>query len=279
MKIRFGYEMVYDCPQPTPMIMSLNVHASRVSDLLAPDFVLTEPSLPQRAYRDDYGNWITRLVLPQGQSRVYTDALISDSGQPDHADRGAMQHEVERLPDEVLVYLLGSRYCETDVLVDEAWRLFSSAPFGWQRVQAICDFVHQHITFGYEFARPTKTAAEAYKEKAGVCRDYTHLAVTLCRCMNIPARYCAGYVPNIRGQLPYSEADFAAWFEAYLDGDWYIFDPRNNKPLVGRILIARGRDAADVAISNAFGANDLVRFTVHAEETDAAPDHGGAAND
>ncbi len=266
MKIRFGYEMVYDCPQPTPMIMSLNVHASRVSDLLKPDHVITEPASPQRGYRDEFGNWITRLVLPEGESRVYTYALITDSGDIDHTDTDAMQLEVDSLPDEVLVYLLGSRYCETDVLMDEAWELFSSAPLGWLRVQAICEFVHQHITFGYEFARPTKTAAEAYKEKAGVCRDFTHLAVTLCRCMNIPARYCAGYLPNIRNQLPETEADFAAWFEAYLDGNWYVFDPRNNKPLAGRILIARGRDAADVAISNAFGANSLTRFEVVAEE-------------
>jgi transglutaminase-like putative cysteine protease len=266
MKIRFGYEMVYSCPKPTPMIMSLTVNASRVSDLLTPDHVITDPTLPLRGYRDDFGNWITRLVLPEGQSTVSTDALIYDTGEPDIIDRDAMQGDVETLPDEVLVFLLGSRYCETDVLMDEAWRLFSSAPFGWQRVQSICDFVHQHITFGYEFARSTKTAAEAYKEKAGVCRDFTHLAVTFCRCMNIPARYCAGYLPNINNQLPEAEADFAAWFEAYLDGNWYVFDPRNGKHLVGRILIARGRDAADVAISNAFGDNDLSSFSVHAEE-------------
>ncbi len=266
MKIRFGYDMGYLCPQPTPVIMTLNVHSSRVSDLVTPDYVRTEPALPLRAYRDDFGNWVSRLVLPEGEARVFTDALINDTGETDFLNPDAQQTAVETLPDEVLVYLLGSRYCETDVLMDAAWQLFASAPFGWLRVQAICDFVHQHITFGYEFARPTKTAADAYKEKAGVCRDFTHLAVTLCRCMNIPARYCAGYVPDIDNSLNSQEVDFAAWFEAYLDGQWYVFDPRNNKPVVGRILVARGRDAADVAISNAFGSNLLTHFRVHGEE-------------
>ena len=178
----------------------------------------------------------------------------------------AQQLCVESLPDEVLVYLLGSRYCETDILMEQAWRLFDSAPLGWLRVQAICDFVHQHISFGYEFARPTKTAAEAFREKAGVCRDYTHLAITLCRCMNIPARYCAGYVADIGNPTRPTESDFAAWLEAFLDGEWHTFDPRNNRPLIGRILMARGRDAADVAIANVFGPHDLKSFHVHAEE-------------
>ena len=266
MKIRFGYDMAYQCPQPTPMIMTLNVHSSRVSDLLTPDYVKTDPSLDVRGYRDDFGNWVSRLVLPEGESRIFTDALIDDSGDIDFSNPDASQIAVENLPDEVLIYLLGSRYCEIDVLMDEAWKLFSSAPFGWQRVQSICDFVHQHISFGYEFARPTKTAAEAYKEKAGVCRDFTHLAVTFCRCMNIPARYCAGYVGDIGNPTSESVMDFAAWFEAYLDGQRYAFDPRNHKPVIGRILMARGRDAADVAISNAFGSNLLTHFNVHAEQ-------------
>jgi transglutaminase-like putative cysteine protease len=266
MKIHLGYEMVYGCPQPTPMIMTVNIHSSRVSDLLMPDHVITDPALPMTSYRDSFGNWVTRLVLPEGETRVSADAIINDSGQPDYFDRDAEQQLVQDLPEDVLVYLLGSRYCDTDVMVEEAWRLFNTAPFGWQRVQAICDFVHQHITFGYEFARPTKTASEAYKEKAGVCRDFTHLAVTFCRCMNIPARYCTGYMPNINNQLPTPDSDFAAWFEAYLNGTWYVFDPRNNRSLLGRTLMAQGRDAADVAISNAFGFNQLISFKVHAEE-------------
>ena len=266
MKIRFGFDIEYNCPQLTPVIMCLNVHSSRAPDLLTPDYIKTAPSIVPSSYRDSFGNWVTRLVLPEGESRIYADALINDYGKPDLRDSDAMQIPVENLPDEVLMYLLGSRYCETDVLMDDAWKLFSSAPFGWQRVQSICDFVHRHINFGYEFARPTKTAAEAFKEKSGVCRDFTHLAVTLCRCMNIPARYCAGYVPDVSGNCISGEMDFAAWFEAYLDGAWYVFDPRNNREIVGRILIARGRDAADVAISNAFGETELVRFEVHAHE-------------
>ena len=262
MQLEFGYDIEYECPQATPAIMTLNVHSSRVADLVTPDHVRTEPALPLTNYRDVFGNWLTRVVLPEGRSRVFTQAVINESGEPDHTDPDAGQLRVEDLPDDVLVYLLGSRYCETDILMDSAWELFSSAPFGCQRVQAICDFVHQHISFGYEFARPTKTAAEAFKEKAGVCRDFTHLAVTLCRCLNIPARYCTGYIANINNSLASDEMDFAAWFEAYLDGRWFTFDPRNNRNLAGRILIARGRDAADVPISNAFGDNQLNRFGV-----------------
>jgi len=266
MKIRLGYEMVYSCTQPTPTIMTLNVHSSRVSDLLAPDYVHADPPVPQSGYRDGFGNWVTRLLLPEGVVRVFSDVVINDPGIPDPTLPDAGQHLVEDLPDEVLVYLLGSRYCETDLLMDDAWQLFSSAPFGWQRVQAICNYVHQHIRFGYEFARPTKTASEAFREKVGVCRDYTHLAVTLCRCMNIPARYCAGYVADIGNPDRPDESDFAAWFEAYLDGKWHTFDPRNNRPVVGRVLIAQGRDAADVAIANVFGPHNLDAFKVYAEE-------------
>lgn len=266
MKIRLGYEMVYSCPQLTPTIMTLNVHSSRVSDLLAPDYLHTDPPVPQNGYRDGFGNWVTRLILPEGKTRVFTETFINDSGEPDRKFDKVQQLQVEGLPDEVLVYLLGSRYCETDVLMEEAWRLFDSAPFGWLRVQAICDFVHKHISFGYGFARPTKTAAEAYREKAGVCRDYTHLAITLCRCMNIPARYCAGYVADIGNPERQDESDFAAWFEAYLEGGWYLFDPRNNRPLIGRVLMAQGRDAADVAIANIFGPHSLESFQVYAEE-------------
>jgi len=237
-----------------------------VSDLLVPDYVHTDPSAPQSGYRDGFGNWVTRLILPEGVTRVFSETTIIDSGMTDPVAPEVQQHLVEDLPDEVLVYLLGSRYCETDILMEEAWRLFDSAPFGWLRVQAICDFVHQHISFGYGFARPTKTAAEAYREKAGVCRDYTHLAIALCRCMNIPARYCAGYVADIGNPDRPEESDFAAWFEAYLDGGWYLFDPRNNRPLVGRVLIAQGRDAADIPIANVFGPHNLDAFKVFAEE-------------
>lgn len=266
MKMRVGYEMVYSCEQPTPILLTLNVHSSRVADLLAPDQIVTHPAIPLRAYLDLFGNWISRLMLPAGDTLISNDALIYDDGEPDRISPNAQQFQVQTLPDETLIYLLGSRYCETDILSNEAWRLFGNGPTGWQRVQAICDFVHNHIEFGYEHARNTMTAAEVYDKRKGVCRDYTHLAVAFCRCLNIPARYCTGYLSDIGQPPPYAEMDFAAWLEAYLDGEWHTFDPRNNKRLIGRILIARGRDAADVSLSNSFGETHLKRFLVRADE-------------
>jgi len=266
LKIRIGYELVYDCPQPTPMVFALSVHYTRVSDVIVPDHLIATPSVPIAAYRDSFGNWCSRIVAPTGQLRVSTDAVVRDTGKPDLVVAGARQTPVEELPDETLLFLLGSRYCETDRLSDAAWQLFGNSPTGWGRVQAICDYVHDHIVFGYEHARPTKTAWEAFREGTGVCRDYAHLAVAFCRCMNIPARYCTGYLPDIGVPPPYSPMDFAGWLEAYLDGHWYTFDPRNNVPRIGRVLIARGRDAADVAISSTFGPNTLKSFRVRAEE-------------
>lgn len=266
LKIRIGYELIYECSQPTPMLLMLNVHYSRVSDLLQPDYIITTPSLPLSGYRDSFGNWCTRLVAPQGETRLSANAVIQDTGLPDIAVPFAHQHEIQNLPEEAIVFLLGSRYCETDLLSNLAWELFGNTPMGWARVQAICDFVHNHITFGYEYARPTKTAWEAYNERKGVCRDFTHLAVAFCRCMNIPARYCTGYLSDIGVPPPYSPMDWAAWFEAYLDGRWYTFDPRNNEPRIGRVLMARGRDATDVALSNTFGPNILKSFKVLTEQ-------------
>jgi transglutaminase-like putative cysteine protease len=266
MKIRIGYELIYDCPQPTPMILMLSVHHTRVSDIIIPDYLIAEPPVPLTAYRDSFGNWCSRIVAPKGQLRLSTDALLKDTGQPDQAVTWARQTPVEELPDETLLFLLGSRYCETDLLSQAAWNLFGHSPAGWYRVQAICDFVHQHIAFGYEHARATKTAWEAFQERTGVCRDYAHLAIAFCRCMNIPARYCTGYLGDIGEPPPYSPMDFAAWFEAYLDGRWYTFDARNNIPRIGRVLIARGRDAADAAISSTFGPNTLKSFKVRTDE-------------
>jgi transglutaminase-like putative cysteine protease len=270
MKIRVGFDMTYGCPQPTPMIFNLNVHSTRVSDLAGRDDLVFDPPVPSAAYRDSFGNWCTRIVAPQGRMRVTADAIVHDSGVPDAVAPRAAQAPVQDLPQETLLFLLGSRYCETDRLSETAWRLFGGAPEGWGRVQAICDYVHSHIVFGYEHARMTRTALEAWHDKTGVCRDYAHLAVAFCRCMNIPARYCTGYLSDIGIPPPYSTMDFAAWFEAYLDGRWYTFDPRNNTPRIGRILIARGRDAADVAISSTFGPNTLSSFRVWADEVRAA---------
>lgn len=266
MKIRLGYELIYDCPQPTPMLLTLSIHFSRVSDILVPDHLITSPSIPVSAYRDGFGNWCSRIVAPAGEIRLSADAVINDAGMPDVAVPMAQQHPVESLPDEVVVFLMGSRYCETDRLTEEAWKRFGQAPSGWARVQAVCDFVHNHIAFGYQHARPTRTAYEAFNERVGVCRDYAHLAVALCRCLNFPARYCTGYLGDI-GVPPSSEPmDFSAWFEVYLGGAWYTFDARNNTPRIGRVLIARGRDAADVPISHTFGPNTLKSFRVWTDE-------------
>ena len=266
MQLWVGYELIYECPHPTPMILMLNIHFTRVSDLVIADHIVTNPPTPITAYRDGFGNWCSRIVAPPGEIRISTNALINDSGLTDGVDRFAAQHAVEELPAETLVFLLGSRYCETDRLTETAWALFEQVPPGWRRVKAICDFVHGHLAFGYQHARATRTALEALNERVGVCRDYTHLAVAFCRCMNIPARYCTGYLGDIGVPASPDPMDFSAWFEAYLGGRWHTFDPRNNIPRVGRVLIAQGRDAADVPISNTFGANVLKSFRVWTDE-------------
>jgi transglutaminase-like putative cysteine protease len=266
MKIRVGFEMLYDFPQPTPMIMVLGTHFTRASDVIVPDFLTTDPAVPITPYRDLFGNWCSRIVAPVGRMRLAADGYLRDSGLPDPVFPSAVQHAVEDLPTDTLVYLLGSRYCETDRLSDIAWKLFENTPPGWARVHAICEFVHRHIAFGYEHARATRTAFEAYNEGKGVCRDYAHLAITFCRCMNIPARYCTGYLGDMGTPQPWAAGDFAGWFEAYLGGRWHTFDPRNFVPRIGRILIAQGRDASDVPITQTFGPNTLVSFKVWTDE-------------
>jgi transglutaminase-like putative cysteine protease len=266
LRIRAGYEIAYDCPQPTPMILALSVHPSRGLDLLTPDELRIDPLVHAPEYRDGFGNICHFIHAPAGRTTMSGLFTVSDSGEPDEVAPDAPQHMLETLPVEVLVYLLGSRYCETDRFINIAWSLFGSVPKGWPLVQAICDFVHDRIKFGYEHASPTKTAWDAYHESRGVCRDFAHLAVTLCRCMNIPARYCTGYLGDIG--VPYDPApmDFSAWFEAYLGGRWYTFDARHNKPRIGRILMARGRDATDVAIVTTFGPATLAGFKVITDE-------------
>jgi transglutaminase-like putative cysteine protease len=266
LEIKVGYEIIYDCPQPTPMLLVLNIHYSRASDILTPDHLTTNPAVPLSAYRDRYGNWCTRLVAPAGQLTITNTAIVKDSGQPDIIAPYAQQHSIEELPEDALVFLLGSRYCETEKFTNIAWDLFGQTLPGWNRVQAICDFVHNHISFGYQHARNTRTAWEAFNERRGVCRDFAHLAITLCRAMNIPARYCTGYLGDIGIPPVPDPMDFAAWFEAYLGGRWYTFDARNNQPRIGRILMAMGRDATDVAIATTFGPNTLVRFRVWTDE-------------
>jgi transglutaminase-like putative cysteine protease len=266
LQIKVGFELIYDCPLPTPMMLVLNVHYSRASDLVVPDHLTTTPSIPLSAYRDGFGNWCTRLVAPTGRLKIESTAVVKDSGNLEVAATSAYQHSIQELPEDALVFLLGSRYCDTEKLSEIAWRLFGNTPLGGARVQAICDFVHNHISFGYEHARMTRTASEAFHERRGVCRDFAHLAVAFCRCMNIPARYCTGYLGDIGLPPPYAPMDFAAWFEAYLGGRWHTFDPRNNSPRIGRVLIAYGRDAIDVAIATTFGPNTLVSFRVMTDE-------------
>lgn len=266
MRIRFGYELVYSCPQPVPMILMLQAHSSRAADLLRPDQMSVQPQIPLDTYRDVFGNTCTRIVAPAGETRLTADGLIQDSGLPEPVFIDAHEQPVEQLPHDTLIYLLGSRYCETQRLMNDAWSLFGHSAPGWSRVQAVCDFVHQHVEFGYHFARSTKTAFDVHCERQGVCRDFAHLAITLLRCLNIPARYCTGYLGDIDVPLTDAPMDFAGWLEAYIGGAWHTFDPRNNQRRIGRILIARGRDAADVAISTAFGPNLLQVFKVWTDE-------------
>jgi transglutaminase-like putative cysteine protease len=266
MKIQVGFEMHYYFPQRTPVILMVNIHPSRMADILVPDRVNTEPRVPQTGYHDSFGNWCTRIVAPAGPLQLKNNAILNDTGFPDPIAPYAIQHAVDDLPAETIMFLLASRYCETEFLSQTAWNLFGQTAPGWARVQAICDYVHNHIRFGYEHARSTRTAWEAYNERVGVCRDYAHLAITFCRCMNIPARYCTGYLGDIGTPPPYPPGDFAAWFEVYLGGSWHTFDARNNTPRIGRVLMARGRDAADAAILTSFGNHSLQGFKVWADE-------------
>jgi transglutaminase-like putative cysteine protease len=266
MKIRIGCELISDLPQPTPMILVLGSHFSRASEILIPDYLVASPAVPIAFYRDSFGNWCNRLTAPAGRITLTSDGVLRDSGKPDPVVPSARQVPVEDLPAETLLFLLGSRYCETDKLSDTAWKLFGSGPTGWARVQAICDFVHNHITFGYEHASSTMSAFEVFEKKRGVCRDFAHLAIAFCRAMNIPARYCTGYLGDIGVPPPYGPMDFAGWFEAYLDGRWYTFDPRNNMPRIGRVLVAYGRDASDVPIAHTIGPTTLVSFRVWTDE-------------
>lgn len=268
MRINIGCTLDYTFEVPTPLIAVLNVHFSRAAFLERPDLIRTDPPIQLNGYRDSFGNWCTRMVAPAGPFRISTDTVIIDSGQPDPQAPHARQTPVEDLPNDTIPFLLASRYCETDLLADTAWNLFGNTEPGWARVQAICDYVHNHIRFDYAQARSTRTAAEAHAEQVGVCRDFTHLAVTFCRCMNIPTRYCTGYISDIGVAAPVGEMDFAAWMECWLDGRWWTFDARNNTPRIGRVLVALGRDASDVPLTQTFGPNLLTGFEVVTRQID-----------
>ncbi|WP_019996306.1 transglutaminase-like domain-containing protein [Aureimonas ureilytica] len=266
MRIRAGFTLGYECAQPTPMLLMLDVHPSRQRDLVTEQVLRFDRDVQARSYTDGFGNRCTRILAPPGTVHVSTRFEIRDSGAPDTVNWNAIQHEVQDLPDDVLVYLLGSRYCDTDRLASFAWSQFGHTAPGWGRVQAICDYVHNHIAFNYQNADSTRSAHGGWTDRTGVCRDFAHLAVTLCRCMNVPARYCTGYLGDIGVPPSASPMDFSAWFEAYLGGRWYTFDARHNFPRIGRILMATGRDATDVALSTNFGQALLKHFEVETWE-------------
>lgn len=266
MLIRYGYEISVNCQQPTPMVTLLSIRGGREADVRIPETFITTPSIETSTYRDLFDNSCRRFVAPAGDLTLWSDSVIEDSGAVDAYEPDAEQHDVADLPDDCLVYLMGSRYCETDRLSQLAWNLFGGTPLGWGRVQAICDYTHQQIAFNYQNARSTRTAYEAHEERTGVCRDYAHLAIALCRCMNIPARYVNGYLGDI-GIARADPMDFSAWMEVYLGGQWRTFDPRNNVRRIGRIVLAHGRDAADVAMVSSFGPHFLKGFRVWCYET------------
>jgi transglutaminase-like putative cysteine protease len=270
MLIRLGYDIEFQLASPVAIVALLNVHPSREIDLLEPDELRVEPWVNIERYLDRFGNRCTRFLAPSGKLRLWNWTLIQDSGYPDAVKFDARQQPIEELPAENLVYLINSRYCEVDRLSNVAIDLFGYTQPGWGRVQAILDWVYSKVEFGYQHARATRTALEVYTERVGVCRDFQHLAITFCRCLNIPARYATGYLGDIGVPLSPTPMDFSAWFEVYLDGSWWTVDARHNHPRIGRVLMATGRDAADVAITTSFGRADLTKFVVTTEEAKAA---------
>jgi transglutaminase-like putative cysteine protease len=279
MLIRIGFDIELSVATPMALIYLLRVHPSRRDDLLAPEPLRISGGLLPEEYLDSFGNHCGRVNVPlgMGKVRITNEALIRDSGELDEVDVGARQREPTELPFSTLQFLLPSRYCEVDSeLLPFAWNTFGGTTPGWARVQAIVDFVHEHLTFNYKTARPTRTALDAFREREGVCRDFTHLAVTLCRCMNIPARYTTGYLGDIGIPPVPSPMDFSAWFEVFLGDRWYTFDARHNQRRIGRIVMARGRDAGDVPITMCFGPNTLLRFDVVTDEVAESPARAAA---
>lgn len=271
MYIRIGYEIGINCKAETVLILALSPHSTFQGKIVGSDEVQTDPTLPLETFLDGFGNRLTRLRAPAGRLKLWSDCIVEVEPTPDEFNWNAQQLDVGDLPPETLPFLTASRYCDSDALAPEALRLFGETPPGWARVQAICNHVHNHLTFGYGFGRSTKTASDAQREKTGVCRDFAQLSIAFCRAMNIPARYASGYLGDVG--VPYSGAgDFCAWFEAYLGGRWYTFDARYNTPRIGRVLMVRGRDAADGAMITSFGAYDLDLFRVWTNEVPGAPD-------
>jgi transglutaminase-like putative cysteine protease len=271
MLIKIGYDIAYEVAAPTPMLLTLYVHPERMKDLRAPERLITEPAVEIENFTDSFGNRCAKIVAPPGVMRLYSDTIIEDSGLPEAVYPLAEQHPVQDLPLDVLPFLLGSRYCEVEKLNETAWQLFGQTPPGWARVQAVCDWVHEHVTFGYHFARDDKTAWEVFHERQGVCRDFMHLALTFCRCLNIPARYATGYLGDIGVPPVPAPMDFSAFFQVYLGGRWHPFDARHNERRIGRVAMAYGRDAVDVALTTTFGKHTLKNFRVWTDELAAIP--------
>ena len=272
MRIRCGYTIALDTFGSTPMTLLLNVRPERRSDLRSREVITFDPPLPARQFRDPFGNVATRILVPGGRITMSADFEIEDHGKPDDHVPEARQIPVQDLPDEALPFLMGSRYCDTDKLSPTAWNLFGSTSEGWPRVQTIVDYAHGRLRFDYMQADATRSAFDGHGQQVGVCRDFAHLAITLCRCMNIPARYATGYLGDIGVPKDPAPMDFSAWFEVYLDGSagprWYTFDARHNRPRIGRIVMAYGRDATDCAITTSFGQAPLAGFTVRTDEVD-----------
>ena len=271
MIIQAGFRLTYACTAPTPMLLMLDVHPSRRRDLLSDASLSFSRDVNARSFTDGFGNTATRIIAPEGLTTITTSFEVYDDGLPDPVDFDAIQHDVADLPDAVLGFLLGSRYCDTDLLSDFAWANFAHVTPGWPRVQAICDFVNDRIAFNYQNASSLRTAHGAFVDRTGVCRDFAHLAITLCRCMNIPARYCTGYLGDIGIPPVDYPMDFSAWFQVWLGGEWRTFDARHNTPRIGRILMATGQDATDVALSTSYGPSSLVEFEVFTDEIAAEP--------
>ena len=270
MQIRTGFSISLHTFGATPINLLLSVQPDRQADLITPETITFDPPVPASQHIDAFGNVCTRIVAPGGPITMAADFLIEDSGEPDAYAPDARQIAVQDLPDEVLPFLLGSRYCDTDKLSQTAWNAFGQSPEGWARVQAIVTYAHERLRFDYQQADDTRSASEGHAQRVGVCRDFAHLAITLCRCMNIPARYATGYLGDIGVPVDPNPMDFSAWFEVYLDGPngprWYTCDARHNKRRIGRIVMARGRDATDCALTTSFGRAPLLNFTVFTEE-------------
>jgi transglutaminase-like putative cysteine protease len=265
MLIGLGYDIIFDVPIPVPFVAMLKVHPSRVGDLQIPDELNIASATNMEFYYDSFGNNCCRFLARPGELRLTSSSLIYDTGNPDPVAPWAREVPIELLPSDTLPYLLNSRYCEVDRLSNTAAQLFGGMERGWNRVQAVCSWVHERVTFGYQFANGQKTALDVYSDGRGVCRDFQHLAITMCRALNIPARYATGYLGDIGVPASHAPMDFSAWFEVYLEDRWWAFDARHNQPRIGRVLMAVGRDASDVAITTQFGSAGLRQFTVTTE--------------